>query len=114
MSGMEIEFNDMLNETIKRFKWTGYDGYGRPVHASTFTTYFARVDYHAKKKRDRIRDATQIEKIQSATIWVNTTESFSLEDIVVIKENFRPRILDVESFPDESETYHHVKLTCDE
>lgn len=104
----------MLNETIKRFPFLGYDAYGRPVVSTGFTSYRARVVYHGVKKRDKIRDASMIEKIQSATIWVNTTGTFSLEDVVQIKEGFRPRILDVEAYPDERDTYHHLKLTCGE
>jgi hypothetical protein len=109
---METDFFDLLNETIQHYKFLHYDNYGRPVTSTAFNTYRARVVYTAKKKRDKSRDATELEKIQSAIIYVNSTGVFSLEDIVLIREGFRPRIIMVEAYPDERDTYHHVKLTC--
>lgn len=109
---MESDFFNLLNETIYRFKFVGYSDYGRPIISTASTPYQARVIYTSKKMKDKSKDAMQIEKVQSAIIYVNSTGVFSLEDVVVIREGYKPRILMIEAYPDEVSTYHHLKLTC--
>lgn len=94
-----------LTVTVQGF--VGRDSYGTPSYGSP-NSYPARIVY---KLRDIRRPDGQVVTARSV-IWLATSDSFGVNDLVTLPDGSTPLILDIGGPTDETGLRHHTKLYC--
>lgn len=101
------EWADLFPLTVTVQGFVGRDSYGTPSYGSP-NSYAARIVY---KLRDIRRADGQVVTARSV-IWLATSESFEVNDLVTLPDGSTPLILDIGGPTDETGFRHHTKMYC--
>ena len=103
---IDSEFLDLMPHTVTIANLSSRDAYGVPTYG-TATSYRARV----VRKAQIVKDVTGAEVVSSTQVWLFGTSGVTPESRITLPDSSTPKILMVESYPDE-EGDHHDKVFC--
>lgn len=103
----ENDFLDLLNDTITVNTNSSYiDAYGNTKHSTASSTYAGRLVH----KQKMVRTDEGEERLSTHHAIVASTAAISPKSKITLADGTNPLILASEAYPDESGSYHHVKL----
>lgn len=102
----ENEFLDFMRDTIVRNQILGYSAYGSPLYSTASSSYQCRIVH----LHEAITKDMGAENLIIAIAYVASTATFDPEDQITFPDGTKPKILDMDAYPDEDGPYHHLQI----
>jgi hypothetical protein len=96
----------MMPHTVTYYAVASHDQYGKPTHATTGTSYSARVKETNKRVTSRV---TGDDVLASHEVWIAGTPTLDVDGKLELPDGSTPKIVSWDRIPDESGS-HHVKV----
>ena len=100
---LDVEFLDMLTETVAIKPWSSQDEYSEPTYG-TSVNYKARVS----GKRTLVRNAEGQEVVSTHAVYLGQYLAASTKDEITLPDGTKPPILSVKQSPDDAGGYATV------
>ena len=100
---LDVEFLDMLTETVAIKPWSSQDEYTEPTYG-TSVNYKARVS----GKRTLVRNAEGQEVVSTHAVYLGQYLAASTKDEITLPDGTKPPVLSVKQSPDDAGGYATV------
>lgn len=101
---MDRDLVELLQQTCQISRFVESDNYGRAVYGEPESLACRTVN-----RTRMIRDSSGKEVVSSASTWIKPN-NVSVKDKIALPDGSTPKILQVQSFPDETGETHHQKI----
>lgn len=100
------DFKELMNDTVSVTPFSSLDGFGKP-------SYGTSVDYANSRVKFKVRQVFDFEGQEvtaGGDVVLGSNAVIGATDKLTLPDNTTPKILNVESIPDESGSAHHTRI----